>query len=714
VKTAPVRARRTSRFPLETFVPLFAAYFALAALYAWQAWRRETPTIFTDELELTQISRAIADSGEPARRGEGYGFTSLAPWLTAPGWWTSSVGSGFETVKYLQTLAMTAAIFPAYALARTVVSRPWALFAAVATVAAPALSYAPILVEEPFAYPTAALALLAIVRAVTEPTWRRVAVAAGACVLATLMRSQLVALFIVLALSLLAIAWRSPWMARWRASWSRWDWAGAVALALGAVFLASAVLSTLSVEWARTTGFFKGRILEYGLWAAGAFAIGVGILPVVAALASLVRPRSQLQDRRIRAYVIVATAAFVSLGFYAAVKGAYLSTTFSSLVVERNLIYLTPLVFVGTALVLERLDAPWWATVPAGAIVLAAVAVTPTKIELYPYYEAHGLSILALANRELEWPGGRIETALVVIAVVATLIVLTLQTLRGKGTVARVAVGAVAATLLAWNLTNEIYAASGERDSAGRFVEGFVQPLDWVDRYAGDGSVVVVGQQFGSDTNDVHMLEFWNRSIDKVWSVDPGSPAPGPGPIQTPDLVRSDGTLLPNPETDYAVAIRGVALQAPVVATKPGQTLYRLDGKPLKLAFSQSGVFSDSWMSTFAAYNRFDIPRGTRGLVRVDLVEARCAPGGPTVRATVRVGPLKIGADKQPALASVTEEQRLRIEQCGTRHPLLRLPGGPWRVEVEVNPTYVPSELDPSSSDTRALGVKVGFSFRTF
>jgi hypothetical protein len=714
VSGAPARARRPSRLPLETLVPLFAAYCALAALYAWQAWRRETPTIFTDELELTQISRAIADSGEPARRGEPYGFTSLAPWLTAPGWWVQSVSDGFETVKYLQTLAMTAAIFPTYMFARTIISRPWSLFAAVATVAAPALSYAPILVEEPFAYPAAALALLLVARAVAEPTWLRVAAAGGGCLLATLLRSQLVALFVVLGLALLVVAWQGERMSRWRASWSRWDWAGAAVLGLGAIFFSSAVLSTLSSEWARTTVFYKSRILEYGLWAAGAFAIGVGVLPVVAALASLVRPRLQLRDRQMRAYVVVAAAAFLVLGFYAAVKGAYLSTTFSSLVVERNLIYLTPLVFVGTALVLERLDTPWWATLPAGGLVLAAVAETPTKIELYPYYEAHGLSILALANRELGWPSGRIETAIVVVAIVATAVVLALRALRGTGAVIKVAVGVVAAALLAWNLTNEIYASSGERDSSARFARGFVQPPDWVDRRVGNGSVAVVGQQFGSDTNDVHMLEFWNRSVDKVWSVDPGSPAPGPGPIQTPDLQRSDGTLLPNPETDYAVAVRGVALQAPVVATKPGQTLYRLDRKPLRLRFSQSGVASDTWMSNFAAYNRYDIPPGTRGLAIVDLIEARCAPGGPTVTAKVRVGPLKIGADKQPALAGITEEQELAIEQCGQRHPRLRLPGGPWRVEVEVDTTYVPSELDPSSSDSRSLGLKVGFSFQTF
>jgi hypothetical protein len=43
--------------------------------------------------------------------------------------------------------------------------------------------------------------------------------------------------------------------------------------------------------------------------------------------------------------------ALVAFGWYAALKGAYISYSFSSLVVERNLIYLTPLLFVGTALV---------------------------------------------------------------------------------------------------------------------------------------------------------------------------------------------------------------------------------------------------------------------------------------------------------------------------------------------------------------------------
>ena len=90
--------------------------------------------------------RIIADTGHAMRRGEPYGFTSLVPYLTAPFWWIHPVASAYETIKTAQAFVMAAAIFPAYLLARMVVPPGWALFAAVGTIAAPALSYSPILV----------------------------------------------------------------------------------------------------------------------------------------------------------------------------------------------------------------------------------------------------------------------------------------------------------------------------------------------------------------------------------------------------------------------------------------------------------------------------------------------------------------------------------------------------------------------------------------
>ena len=164
-------ARSDARARVEGLLPLVGAYLLLATLFAWQAWRRETPTIFSDELETTQISRAIAETGQGARRGEPYGFTSLVPWLTAPLWWLHPVATAYEAIKTVQSFVMAAAIFPAYLLARRVVSPGWAFFAAVAAIAGPALSYSPILVEEPWAYPAATLALWLTVRAVDAWRW---------------------------------------------------------------------------------------------------------------------------------------------------------------------------------------------------------------------------------------------------------------------------------------------------------------------------------------------------------------------------------------------------------------------------------------------------------------------------------------------------------------------------------------------------------------
>ena len=293
-------------------------------------------------------------------------FTSLVPYLTAPAWRIHSVVTAYETIKYMQALVMALAIFPAYGIARHAVSRPWAIFAAVATIAAPALAYAPILVEEPFAYPVATLALYLIMRAVARPSWRTLSLAAAGCVLAVATRSQLVTISGVFVLCLLALGWRTERMQRWRDTWTRWDWVGAGVLTIGAVLAFSAYMGRHSQEWATTTGFWKERILEYGVWATGALAIGSGILPLVATLAALVRPRADWRDPGLRTFGIVTTATLVSLCWYAAVKGAYLSTVFSSLVVERNLIYLYPLLFTGTAVLFSRRDARWWAVAPGG------------------------------------------------------------------------------------------------------------------------------------------------------------------------------------------------------------------------------------------------------------------------------------------------------------------------------------------------------------
>ncbi|MDH5333345.1 MAG: hypothetical protein OEW65_05635, partial [Thermoleophilia bacterium] len=592
--TTAAATRRRRRWDellrVETVVPLLVVFLFLAALYAWQASRREAPTIFTDELELTQISRSIAETGLPGRRGEPLGFTSLVPWLTAPAWWLDDVSQAFATIKYLQALVMAGTIFPAYLLARSVVSRPWAIFAATATIAAPALSYAPILVEEPFAYPAAAVALWLSVRAVTRPARSTILLALAACLVGAAVRSQLVALLPALVVPLLVLAWGRPRTRRLRETWDRWDTAGAAVLAIGAVLLLMAVAGHMSGEWETTMAFWKGRIVEYGLFAFGAFAIGVGVLPVIALLAAPFRPREELRDRATWAFATVSASAVASFAFYAGVKGAYVSTVLGSYSVERNLVYLTPLAFAATALVLARRTISVVATAAATGAVLYLVLDTPMRLDQYPYYEAHGLSILAFANRVLVWPEGTIQSWLVGIALGSGVLLVAIALLRPWPRWALGVSAAAAAAVLAWNLTNEIYAANGERRFSDRVAANFVADREWIDQAVGDGTVTIVGQQF-VDATGIWLTEFFNRTVTAVWSVDPNSPAPPPGPTQTPDLVSANGDLAPAPETDYALAVNGVRLQGEVLEELPdGLTrLYRLDG-PFRLTENQTGV----------------------------------------------------------------------------------------------------------------------------
>jgi len=711
------------RARLESAAPLIGAYLLLATLYAWQAWRRETPTIFSDELETTQISRAIAETGHAARRGEPYGFTSLVPWFTAPFWWLHPVATAYESIKTVQAFVMAAAIFPAFLLARRLLSPGWAYFAAVAAIAGPALSYAPILVEEPWAYPAATLALWLTVRAVDAPGRWPIALALGSCVLAVLVRSQLVALFGAIAFGLLALWWRTPAMRRWRASWSRWDWAGAVVLGIGAVIAVVAFLGHRSNEWSVATTLWKGRMLEYGSWAGGAFAIGIGVLPAIALLAMLAVPRAERDRPGVRAFVVVAAGAVVGFGWYAAVKGAYLSTTFSSLIVERNLVYLAPLAFVATAYLLERATAPVWAVLVAGAAVLGLVVWVPIDrgLDNFPYYEAHGLAILALANREWAWPVGRIETAVEVLTVAAAVLLLLVGTrLRSSlaDAAAPVAV-AVAVGLLVWNVTAEVYASIGEHDFSALVERNIPKPNDWVDRGAGSGTVTMLGQHMSDNPLGVPSTEFWNRSISKVWSVD--GTGPGPGHTLTPDLQDADGTLWPNPRTDFVLASGGVEVVGDEVAANEGSTLVRVDGRPIRLRSNTTGIAGDGWIvgdpsdpgvPARAAYNRFDVSGGGTGTAVVTLSRETFCPAGVRLPgdAVVRIGILGRGEDKQPAIVRQTASDTRYVPACTTRTVVLPTPSVPWRVEVAI-PTFVPAKVDPkgSAGERRALGARVSF-----
>ncbi len=705
--TASETARRRALDRALEALPLVLGYILLCCLYAWQASRHDSPTIFTDELEFAQISRSIAETGESARRGAPYGVQTLYSYLVAPAWWIDDTASAYEAAKFIGVLVMTATIFPAYALARTIVSRPWALGAAVAAAAIPALSYAPFLVEEPLAYPVATAALWLIARALARPTRWTIGLAGIVCAGAFLVRAQLSILIPVFGLALALAGWQHPAFRRRREAWSRWDWIGLAILGLGAALALSAFLGHRSEEWYRSTGFYKDRMFDYGLRALGALVIGIGVLPFVAGLAAALT-RGRDPDRNVRAFALTSLAAFFTFGLYTAVKAAYISTEFGTVTVERNLIYVAPLLFAGTALLLERPGRRFVALAVAAVVALYVLLTTPYELDKYPYYDAPGLAIAALPNRVWRWEGERIEQGLIVVLVLSVALLVARSLVRGRR--AAVLAAVAGALVVGWNVTAEIYAAEGQNDFARRLYENAPQPVDWLDRATGGEPALFLGDAV-DDANGIHLLEFWNRSLKQVWSLD-GS-APGPGPTLTPNLGSADGSLSPDPGFRWVVAEN----DADLVGTRVGEPhgslqLYRLNG-PLRLTSSRAGVTGDGWMGATAAFNQFATSADPRGYAKVVLSRvASCGPDKPG-NVVVRVGTVIVGPKKQPSIGRVLHEVRAVLHQCKVLGPpeLLIPATVPFRVEVTIEPTFSPNELDPASSDVRQLGAKPEFGY---
>ena len=550
-------------------LPLATVFVWLAALYACQSWRHTSPWLFTDELELTQLSRSIAETGDAARRGQPHFFETLYTYLTAPAWWLDSTAQAYDLVRYIGVFTMTAVVFPTYFLARTIVGKPAALFAATGTAAVPALAYSQVISEEALAYPYAALCFFLIAKAIVAQTRWWIAGAVVASLVAPLVRAELGVIAVVFGLAAFFYFLTSEAGKRWRSGWTAWDWIGAVVLTTGAIVFFSAVVGNFSQSWLIATGHYRGRMIEYGVWAGGAFIIGLGVLPVVAALAGLVRPEGRGADAgAARVHRAPARRARCASASTPPSRPRTSRPSFGTVIVERNLIYLVPLVFVGTALWLERPRLRWIPLAAATGFVAYLLVSANYALENVPYSDALGLAIAQMSNRNLSFTDNAVQWALIVTLAVSVLLLVLPRLLGARRTAVRAVLGVTAALVLAWTLTGEISAAKYSNDSGDLITRNYPKPLTWLDDITGGEPVVYLGQNINAGAAlGIWLTEFWNRSLKHVWSLD--GTAPGPGPVLTPDLVATDGRLAPDPGARYVLAERGVDVDGSSSGDRP-------------------------------------------------------------------------------------------------------------------------------------------------
>ena len=150
---------------------------------------------------------------------------------------------------------------------------------------------------------------------------------------------------------------------------------------------------------------------------------------------------------------------------------------------------------------------------------------TPYNMDTRLYSDAPGLAILAAANRAYGWTPEHAETVLLWMLVAAVAVVGAVVLLRGHAASRAIAIAAVVLTL-GWNVTGEVNAARGSTAFADQLMANLPQPPTWVDRETGGKPALYFGQKI-TDPNGLWLLEFWNRSIQRVWSLDGSAPGPG-------------------------------------------------------------------------------------------------------------------------------------------------------------------------------------------
>jgi hypothetical protein len=684
--------------------PIVAAYALLLFLYAWQTTRNPTPWLFTDELQWAGLSRGVAHHGVPQLRLEHAHSSSLYTYLIAPAWWFGATGPSYAAAKYINAAVMAASLFPAYALARLVVPRVAAIVVGIATAAIPALAYTALLIPEPLAYFWATLTLWLVTRAYIVRTRGAIAAAAIVTLIAPFVRSQLAVLALAALIAGVVMAITSQEGQERIRAWSLFDRIAVAVLVLGGLIWIGALANHHSYSW-QIGAHFHHRMFTYGLWAAGAFTIGVGILPALGALTWLLGGRFRTVGERALAGVLIGS--IIGFGLYTAVKASYLSTQFAILVEERNLIYLAPLVFSATACWLLSGRSRLIPLAVSSGIVGWLLWSTPYHNYEKYYSDAPGLSILQWLNQQ--WYFTTTDARRLVFGVLIGSIVFAvlreLTVRRGQYLRTGLALAAALGVLaIAWNLAGEIQAAHAS-DQISRGYRGVLPtPPDWIDAATGRERTMFIGQSLGGSFA-FWSLEFWNQSIGYVWSVD--ASAPGPGPVRTPNYLDTTGAVDPQVPIKWMVAGPGVNPVGELKETVGGLRLYRVT-HPIRIADAEGGLSPDAaWMSTSSWYYRFTSAGTKPGVATVQLSRAAACGSFPPSRITVRLSSLRIDSDGQPVAKRLLATRRvtLRSNPCQTK--VVSIPArAPFRIDVTAVGTFQPSQFDQ-----RELSAQVTYGF---
>ena len=526
------------------WLALGALVLVSTAFRAWAAVSVPVPWITPDETVYGLLGRSLYLHGSLEILGGQTPFYSLlVPALVGFPLSVFGLATGLDVLQGLQALVMSLAAVPVYLWGRSLVSRGWALAAAALAVAVPGLTYAGLMMSEVLFYPLLVLAAWALAEAIARPT----RLTQGLLVVAVLAVCATRVQAIVLLPVALTAAVVDGWLARSWASLRRLWPAAAVLGGLAVVWIAYRLGSgsgTLGgYEVITTTSWSLGAAAKYVVYHLASVLILCGLFPAAALAVLFVRAvRSGEPDPRVRAFLAVAS----SLTVWLVLEVGVFTSHYSNRIVERNLIALGPVLFLGLVLWIDR-GAPGSLLergVVAGAAALVLV-VLPVRRLVDDLGIHDSMSMVPLYKLVQAASPGTMLTVYLVVGVAAAVAFALLPRRAVRFVPMVLAVAAVAASAVAGKFVVD-RAAAQQRE----FLNDTPR---WIDRKA-DGPVAYLYDGEPS-WNGVWETLFWNEKIDRVYDLGDAE-VPGPLP-QAPAEVRPDGTLFVPPSArqpgDYAV-----------------------------------------------------------------------------------------------------------------------------------------------------------------
>jgi hypothetical protein len=661
---------------------------ASAVVRVWLVRAMPAPFVFVDELIYSELAKSVADTGSFAVRGvPTSGYSTLYPLLLAPAYALfDALPSAYALAKATNAVAMSLAAVPAWLLTRRVAGRWPALVCAAIAVAIPSMAYTATLVTETLFYPLALLFAWTFVRVLEQPSGGRVAALAAALVAALATRSQAIGFVVAILLApfLLALLRRDGRVLRRFAPLLGGTAALGLVVVVGQLARGRSLSDLLGAySVVGEGGYDTGQVLRFWLWHVEELTLYVAVLPVVA-LVVLV-----WQARRLPAAVqehLAATIAMVVTSTL--VVGAFASRFASDRVQDRYLFFLAPLLVAVVAAWVE-LGAPR----PRVPLLVGSV-VALGLVAVFPYVrfvgepaksDTFGLIPLWTANAHLlagsYW-------ATVLLAGLALVVLLAVVPARYAIAVPVVLLGVfLVLSRPVWSGPHGVL-----RSGEGALFQGIRGvPRDWIDDRVPSGDEVAVLWTGRADRFTVNQNEFFNRSVGRVYYT--SQPTPG-GIGETPVRVDADGTIRTatgaTVDAPYALLDGSVTPDGRVVARDDlGTTLWRLYG-PLSSLTRVDGLYpNDTWSGATVTWKRL---RCKGGRLLVGLHSDPTLFAGRLTRVTAFVRGAPVAAITVAPEGSAT----LRVPLAPT--------GGRCIVRFRVDPTRVPADVVPGSTDDRRLG----------